>query len=98
MITKHLSAEKMAQEIAEAVINKYENSDLNMFDVYLSASKGVAKEFSGIISSLRTEVVGMVRKIVADKTNASWFINIVGYESDGFCELKAECMLTYQLS
>ena len=95
MITKHLSAEKMAQEIAEAVINRYENSDLDRVNVYLSASKAVVKEFSGIISPLRTEVVGMVRKIVAEKTNSRWFINIVGYEAGGLCELNAQCMLTY---
>lgn len=94
-MTKHYSAKRMAQEIADAVVSNYE-SDKTYICLTERVSKGLAKELNAIISPLRTEVIRQAEKLVSEKTNAAWKITIAPYMSlPGVYGIEVGCWVVY---
>lgn len=95
MISKHYSAKRIAQEIADAIVENFDGSG-NFICVSDRISKGLAKEFNAIISPLRTEVIKLATELASEKTNAAWNLKTEVEESyPGEYELKTECWLVY---
>ena len=94
MLTKHLSAKRIAQEIADAIVENFD--DQNFICLSDRITKGLAKEFNAIISPLRTEVIKLATELASEKTNAAWNLKTEVEEPyPGEYELKTECWLVY---
>lgn len=95
MITKHYSAEKMAQEISHAILRNLDEYT-TWYSFCMPTSKGLFKDWKTIICPERSEVTRIVRDIVSEKRNVVCDVCISTEEPyPGDYELRIEYQLVY---
>ena len=96
MITKHYSAKRIAQEIADAIVENFDGQ--NFIGLSDRITKGLAKEFNATISPLRTSVIKLATELASEKTNAPWYLKTEVKEPyPGEFKLEIDCWLVYHL-